>query len=141
MSHRGAHLIAFNRYLCAGRSGCSKSVIFTTRQVCSPGNSAPSGLAARLFRSSHLVESFGTAGARWLIGNGMGLQTMPNILDIQGAVRFCRIATHGLYIPLRNLISVDFPCRLVVTHSLLSIHSFGSFCAAPPDFQQVMSSR
>jgi hypothetical protein len=82
---RGTHLIAFNRYLRTGRSGCSKSVIFMTRQVCSPGNGAPSGLAARLFCSSHLVDSFGAAGTCWLIGNGVGLQTMPNILGIQGA--------------------------------------------------------
>lgn len=73
MSCRGTHLIAFNRYLRTGRSGCSKSVIFTTRQVCSLGNSAPGGLAAHLFRSSHLVESFGAAGTCWLIGNGVGL--------------------------------------------------------------------
>ena len=53
-------------------------------------------------------------------------------------VRFWRITTHGLYIPLRNLIVVDFPRRLVDTHSLVSIHSFGPFRAAPPRFLTIM---
>jgi hypothetical protein len=52
-----------------------------------------------------------------------------------------RISTYGLFTILHNTIIVDFPRHLVVTHSLLPIHSFGPFCAAPSNFQQVMSSR
>jgi hypothetical protein len=47
-----------------------------------------------------------------------------------------RISTYGLFITLHNTTIVDIPRGLVVTYSLLPIHPFGPFRAAPSDFQQ-----
>ena len=47
-----------------------------------------------------------------------------------------RISTYGLFTILHNTIIVDFPLRLVVTHSLLQYTCFGLSHAAPSDFQQ-----
>src|SRR3984885_6336400 len=63
------------------------------------------------------------------------LFTFPSAcFRFRGYVRFWRIGTHGLYITLHNPIIVDFPRRLVATPSLLLIHSFGPFRAAPLPF-------
>jgi hypothetical protein len=48
----------------------------------------------------------------------------PLIFDSEGVLDF-RISTYGLFTTLHNMIIVDFLRRLVVTHSLVSIHSFG----------------
>ena len=60
--------------------------------------------------------------------------TCPLIFNSEGVLDF-RISTYGLFTILHNTIIVDFPRHLVVTHSLLPIHSFGPFHAAPSDFQ------
>jgi hypothetical protein len=58
----------------------------------------------------------------------------PLIFNSEGVLDF-RISTYGLFTILHNTIIVDFPRCLVVTYSLLPIHSFGPFRAAPSDFQ------
>ena len=60
----------------------------------------------------------------------------PLIFDSEGVLDF-RISTYGLFTTLHNMIIVDFLRRLVVTHSLVSIHLFGPFRAAPSNFQHL----